>query len=276
MRALRRSPLDTLRAAATSLLPLPGLTGAGYARGHDLFEARSDQRALITGWLVDRVAHRAHAATRVLSVGAGDGSVDVAVAAALAAHGCPVRYDAVEPHAASARLWRDRMTLPGVRAEVQRTTYAAAALRPAYDVVLFVHSLYYVRDLRAAVGRARGLLAPGGEVIALLAPREELNALVTALAPERDGHPQWFSDQLAAVLGGTGSQGAGEVLGRLPARLDLTPTDDPERDARVLDFAVQAVLPAALRGPVRDYLASVRLPGPGLVVAHPVDALVVR
>ena len=45
---------------------------------------------------------------------------------------------------------------------------------------------------------------------------------------------------------------------------------------RVLDFAVQAVLPDRLRGPLLAQLQALALPGPGLVVDHPADGWVVR
>lgn len=55
---------------------------------------------------------------------------------------------------------------------------------------------------------------------------------------------------------------------RLHAELDLGGAGDD-----VLDFTVQAVLPAALRSLVLGHVATVALRG--LVVPHPVDAFVV-
>lgn len=268
-------PLAALRGAAAPLLPLPPLSPAVYACAHRLFEARSDQRALLSAWLAGRVAARAGGPTRVLSIGAGDGAVDAVVARVLTASGCPVRYQAVEPHPGSAQRWAAAMrAVPGVRARVQQATFEGAALpdEGGFDVVLFVHSLYYVPDLAGALARAHALLAPGGELVVLHAPREGLNELVTLLAPPSSGHPQWFAEQVAAALTALGLPA---VRSRLSARLDLTEGADPEQDVQVLDFTVQAVLPPELRPLVLQQMAQGRLPGSGLVVPHPVETFVV-
>ena len=263
------SALDALRLSAAPHLPLPGLSPEAYAEGHALFEARSDQRALLVEWLWARLRPRAGQPVRVLSVGCGDGSVDGVLAERLAAGGAPVRYDGVEPFAGSAARWRARLAaVEGVSSGVQQCVFADAVTAGAYDVVVFVHSLYYVPDVGAALRAARALLAPGGELLVLHAPRAELNALVEVLAPSTGGHPQWFSDTVTGALRGAGL--AAEES-RLHARLDLTGADD-----RVLDFTVQAVLPRALRGPVLEHLRTVRLPDRvGVVVPHPLDAFVV-
>ncbi len=256
-------PLEALRALVAPLRPLPALTPAAYAEGHDLFEARSDQRDLLVAWLRARLAARAGAPLRVLSVGCGDGTVDARVSA-----GADVaRYDGVEPFAGSAAQWRTRMA--GVPGQVQQCRFEDAVLTGPYDVVLAVHCLYYVPDVAAALQRMHGLLAPGGELLVLHAPRAELNALVEVLAPETGGHAQWFSD---VVTGALRRSGLAYEESRLHARLDLTDADD-----RVLDFTVQAVLPPQVRAPVLAHLAAVRLPdAEGLCVPHPLDAFVVR
>lgn len=249
---------------AARLRPLPALSGTAYARGHARFEQLSDQRGQIVGWLRRLVAPRATAPVRVLSIGAGDGTVDAEVARTLAAGGSPVRYDAVEPHPASAAAWLERVrTVHGVRADVQVAPLERAQLAGHYDLVVAVHSLYYVGPLAPALRRAAGLLAPGGQLVVLHAPREPLNALADVLTAV----PQPWSEQVAEALA---EAGADVEPSRLSARLDLTDADD-----EVLDFTVQCALPAQLREPLRAALAEIRLPGPGLVVPHPIDAFVV-
>ncbi len=63
---------------------------------------------------------------------------------------------------------------------------------------------------------------------------------------------------------------------RIDNRLDLTTTGDAETDRQLVAFTIQANLPSTLLGVVRSALAERALPGPGLVLTHPVDALVVR
>lgn len=268
-------PLAALREAAAGLLPLSPLAPAVYARAHASFEARSDQRALLSAWLAGRVAARSGGPTRVLSVGAGDGAVDAVVARVLVGSGCPVRYEAVEPHPGSVRRWAAAMRpVPGVRARVQQATFEDAALpdegglrRRAVRALALLRAGPGGRPRASArAARARGRAARPPRA------REGLNELVTLLAPHSGGHPQWFAEQVAAALA---AQGLPAVRERLSSRLDLAPGADPEADAQVLDFTVQAVLPPQLRPLVLRQLALGRLPGPGLVVPHPLETFVV-
>ena len=138
----------------------------------------------------------------MLSIGCGDGTVDAAVAAALGADGHPVAYVGVEPHGPSGIAFLERLAaVPGVTATVLDSPFAQARPTGRFDVVLAVHSLYYEADLAAALRRAEELLAPGGELVVLHAPREPLNALVGVLAA---GHPQQFAGELAGLLGARG------------------------------------------------------------------------
>lgn len=260
------SPLDALRSAAAPHLPLPALDADSYARGHALFEARSDQRELLTDWLWSRLASRVPAPVRVLSVGCGDGTVDAELARRLRDGGSAVTYDGVEPFAGSAAAWRARLArVGGVTSGLQQVAFDDHDGAGTYDVVVFVHSLYYVADLPRALRQAVRLLAPGGELLVLHAPRAELNALVDVLAPQTGGHPQWFSDRVTGVLR---TEGLVHDTERLHASLDLTGASD-----LVLDFTVQAFLTPALRLLVQDRLSAMALHD--LVVPHPLDAFIV-
>lgn len=267
--AVDQSPV--VARAAAALMPLRELDPATYARSHAAFEARSDQRALVAAWLSARLAPR-RGPVRVLSVGCGDGTLDAVLADGLTAGGGEVCFDGIEPFAGSADRWQRALAaVPGVQSRVSRCTLAEHVRtrpdEPPYDVVLAVHSLYYVADLPQALTAALRLVAPGGELVVLHAPRAELNALVTLLAPRSSGHPQWFSETVAAALAGLDAPVQHD---RLLARLDLAEAADD-----VLDFAVQAVLPGSLREVVRDHLRDLRLPGAAFEVPHPVDAFVV-
>ncbi len=262
---------DRLRVAIADWLPLEPLDPVEYATGHALFEARSDQRARLTEWLVERLGCRSVAPSRVLSIGCGDGSVDMHVAAALARRGEPVDYTGIEPHAPSGRTFMSRLDdVPGVNATVMQCPFERADPTGRYDVVLALHSLYYVADVAATIERAGALLAPGGELIVLHAPSAPLNVLVHLLAP---GRRQQFSAEVAAHFHTLGLR---PQISRIGNRLDLSATGDAEIGARLLSFTVQARVPLPLRPLVRAALSEVALPGPGVVLDHPVYALVLR
>ena len=264
--------LDALREAHRGAGPLPPLAPEGYARDHAAFEARSDQRALIAAHLCGRLAARTTGPVAVLSVGCGDGSLDVRVAAGATAvrPPRPVRYVGVDPWAGSTRAWAAAMAGLGcaeLTAEPQVATFAEARLTGRFDVVTFVHSMYYVPDVAVALRAAYDLLRPGGELLVLSGPRGVLNALTDVLAPPVAGHRQWFSEDVALGLLAAGL--SPEPTTTLGARLDLVGASD-----RVLDFTVQGRLSAGLRPLVRDYLAAVARTDPaydGPRVPHPVD-----
>ncbi len=264
--------LDELRTARVGSPALPALAPEGYARDHAAFEARSDQRALIASHLASRLATRPTRPVSVLSVGCGDGSLDAQVAAGVAdaRPARTVRYVGVDPYAGSTRSWAaamaelDRDTLT---AEPQVATFAEARLTGRFDVITFVHSMYYVPDVAAALRSAYDLLRPGGELLVLSGPRGALNALTDVLAPPVAGHRQWFSEDVALGLVGAGLTPEPTVT--LDARLDLAGASD-----RVLDFTAQGRLTPELRPRVRAYLAAVAVAHPaygGSRVPHPVD-----
>jgi len=255
--------------------PLAALGPVEYARGHELFEARSDQRALITAWLGQHIAGRTGPLS-VLSVGCGSGTVDVALAdrAVRRPGAAAVTWTGVDPHrpntvAFAAAL--DGLGHPQLDVKPCNATFESLDVTDRYDVVTFVHSLYYVPDVRAALVKALKLIAPGGELLILHAPLGALNQLTAALSPQTGGHPQWWSDTVSAALGRLPV--TVESTG-LPAHVDLT--DAGAADPALLDFAVQATVPPGMRPWVLKKLAAAAVPDAGMLVPHPVTAFVVH
>lgn len=275
MRASSLTRLDGLAGLADPLLPLPALTPERYAAGHAAFESRSDQRDRLADWLCQHLLAR-EGDVRVLSVGCGDGQLDAVLATAAATGDRDVVYDGLDPHPPSAGAFLARVgAIDGVTASAG-VGRAESLVSGGYDIVLAVHSLYYVTDLSETVEQLCDALLPGGELVIALAPRAELNALAATLAPPVEGHRQWWAADLDAALDAL--DGLAVDRHRVEAVLDLEDCldqGDPTGRA-VLDFAVQAVLPPVLRDAVIDHLVSVRLDGQGLPIAHPVDLRVVR
>ncbi len=264
------SALTRLEERAASLLPLPPLDAASYARGHAAFEACSDQRQLLAGALTDRLV--AGSPGSVLSVGCGDGALDEQVARRLWATGPlryasdPLRYEGVDPNPQSAVRFLDRMReVPGVQASAAVERAEVLRRTQPVDAVLAIHCLYYVPDLALALHQLAALVRPGGRLLVALAPAGALNALALRLAPSTGGHRQWWAHDLAAALASTGRT-AEQVT--IDARLSLG--GDPPR--AVLDFVAQAGLPDALVPAVGDYLDAI---GDDDDIAHPVELFTV-
>lgn len=272
-----RAILDQLRAARFGETLLPDLAPEAYASGHALFEARSDQRTLIGGYLAGRLARRDTGPISVLSVGCGDGSLDAPLAAALVdvVPARPAHYVGIDPFAGSTTAFSAAMAAlkrPGLSAEVHTSTFADAPVTGLFDVITFVHSMYYVPEVAPTLKAAHALLKPGGELLVLSAPRGALNMLVDVLAPPIEDHPQWFSEEIVAGFAAAGLLIEEPVT--LDARLDVDDASD-----EVLDFTVQARLTPELRPLVREYLDAVSVPSAAsgdLRVPHPVDVYRVR
>jgi SAM-dependent methyltransferase len=148
----------------TPLVPADEL-GALYPQGYGAYglPAQPVLRALATGLFRARYRRalarpplrllRDRAPGRLLDVGSGRGDLGV-VADAL---GWDVT--GLEPSPAAAEAARKR----GIRTEVG--TLDDAPMEPPYEVIAFQHSLEHVVDPRAALDRARSLLAAGGAVL---------------------------------------------------------------------------------------------------------------
>jgi SAM-dependent methyltransferase len=279
-----RSPrsLDRLRDGVRGRPALPALSPERYALTHAAYEAASDQRALLKDWLARELppllADRDP--VRVVGVGVGDGNVDAVLAAALAVDGRRVLYTGVEPHAASAVGFAGRLAALAVAALVPTVTIASFADHDAgrtADLVHFVHSLYYVDDLSAALDQALGMLEPGGLLVAATAPLQPLCVITELLSPW-SGHRPWFAEDVQAELDLRGLDVRGETL---VGHLDVADVlaDPLGRGEAVLDFLVgarSAAMDPDVREGVLDHLRDIALPGlPGLV-PHPIDLTIAR
>ncbi|MBY6676345.1 class I SAM-dependent methyltransferase [Rhodococcus sp. BP-332] len=264
--------LDGVRAVRRVAPALAGLEPDSYARLHSAFELLSDQRDLIAEHLAGRLGTRGDGPISVLSVGCGDGVLDVRLAAGLvlAVPGRPVRYVGIDPWIGSVERFTATMAALGADELSADGHVASFGDSPVddetFDVVMFVHSMYYVADVGTTLRAALALLRPGGELWVAVAPSAELNALVGVLAPPLEGHRQWFSGDVGDAFVDAGI--VVDDVATLHALVDLASASD-----EVLDFAVQARLTPDLQGPVRAYLDAVSVPGAdgGLRVPHPVD-----
>lgn len=275
-------PLDGLRAQVLDRPALPALSSERYALTHALYEAASDQRPLLQRWLATELPPllAGRDAVRVVGVGVGDGSVDAPLAAALGADGRRVHYTGVEPHAPSAAGFAERLNSLGMRALIPTVVigdFADHDVGHPADLVHFVHSLYYVADLSAALDHGLSIVRPGGLLLAATAPLEPLCVLTELLCPWA-GRKPWFAEDVHAELELRGLSLRTETLvGHLDVRDALS--DPLGRGEAVLDFLVGArsrALDPRARESLLDYLRDISLPGRPGVLPHPVDVTITR
>jgi len=260
------------------------LDDARFLATHRAFENSSGQRELVIAWLRRHSAKQAdHTGTlRVLSIGCGDGAVDVPTARALAGKFGNLEYVGVDPNAAGLEHYGRRFAaadLPGVTSTTHEGVFDEFEAGGLFDHIHCVHSLYYMPDPASALERALGLLAEGGELVLFHAPRKELNALTTRFYDKYYGRKTLFAEDIASVLDATEYDYRRE---RIDARIDVTPMfGNRQTEAHALrDFILQfdsRRIPAAVTEPVESYL---RLIADGTrnaaTIAHPVDVFVIQ
>lgn len=278
--------LDGLRAQTLDRPVLPALSPQRYAETHARYEAASDQRSRLQTWLATELPPRLawmsadRDPVRVVGVGVGDGSVDAPLAAALAADGRRVHYTGVEPHPPSAAKFAERLTALEIRTLTPTVVIGQFADHDAghpADLVHFLHSLYYVADLSAALDHGLSMVRPGGLLVAAIAPLQPLCVLTELLCPW-DGLKPWFAEDVHAELDLRGLSTHTETLiGHLDARDVLS--DSLGRGEAVLDFLIGArsrALAPDVREQLLDYLRDISLPGRPGVLPHPVEVLLTR
>lgn len=277
-------PLDGLRAQLLDQPALPALSAQRYAHTHCLYEAASDQRSRLQSWLTTYLPPMlpGREPLHIVGVGVGDGSVDAPLAAALAADGRRVHYTGVEPHPPSAAEFTTRLDGLGIDTLISAAVvddFADHGAGPPADLVHFVHSLYYVDDLSAALDHALSMVRPGGLLVAAIAPLRPLCVLTELLCPWPGLRP-WFAEDVHAQLelrGLSSRTTTQTIVGHLDAREGLS--DSRGRGEAVLDFLVGArsrALDPESREWLLDYLREISLPGRPGVLPHPVDVVVTR
>ena len=159
-------------------------------------------------------------------------------------------------------------------ASLRKTERASFATDRAFDLIHFVHSLYYMPDPSAALEKARKLLAPGGRLIVFQAPREALNDLAVRFWDKKYARPTLFAEDFAELLD---RWGWAYERGRVEAAVEVTPfvNGDPEVGLALRDFIVQVDsqrLPPPVQEIVERYLRLIAVEDRDRHhIPHPVD-----
>jgi len=275
--------LKRLEEALADLDEVPLLDSERYSATHALFESLSDQRQRIIDWLVARTSlvSTVERPVRVLGIGCGAGEVDVAVARELGSDTESLEYVGVDPNPSQAASFKEAFAdaeIPGVRVEVEIESFEDFHSAESFDLVHFVHSLYYMSDPAEALERARSSLAADGRLIFVHTPLEELNDLAVRFYDKNYARPTLFSHDFSRLLE---SWNWRFERTRLDARVDVTPFigGEPESGAALRDFIVQvdvASLPVSVREMIESYLRLISFrSGDRSFIPHPVDAFVV-
>ena len=257
------------------------LTDARYHHTHELFEGASNQRALILDWLgnwADNASWPDDRPTDVLTVGCGGGVMDHRIARVFADHAAGLKLAGVDPNPRHTRAFLDIFDDADVEATATTSGFEDYETDQRFDVIHFIHCLYYFEELAPALERALHRLRPGGTLIIMQAPNDDLNNLADRLWQKQWDRQAWYSDDIRAWLE---KNGHAYHLDRLDARVDITRCLDPEdkEGTAILDFIAQTdtrELSPDFRSSLRESLDAIAIrDGDRLYAEHPVDAITV-
>lgn len=244
-----------------------------FLETHVAFETSSTQQDQIR----ERLAAECLPGTAsVLSVGCGSGILDAPLAERLS-HGRQLRYVGVEPNPIQSAAFEAQLAKLPVDGEAVTATFEDFAAQPTgerFDLVLLIHTHYYLRDVPEGLAQAAGMLRPGGKLVIASAPRGPLNVLAEAFWPAPAADGLWFSEALTTHFDG---RGVAAPSRRIEGRLNVTPCFEgtPLGDA-VRDFVVQAdtrAMDPDVRATIDEALWAMGREEPDgrWTVPHPVD-----
>jgi SAM-dependent methyltransferase len=279
----RRDLLAHLDRALIGSGDLVPLGDARYLETHGIYEGRSDQQGLIIDWFGNYAFPnlRPEGPFRVLSIGCGSGVLDVSIAKRLLEETNELHYVGVDPNRIECEAFQDNFTeasFDQAQAEVFSTTFEDFEASGGFDLIHFVHSLYYMPDPTAALEKARKLLSPGGRLVVFHAPCEALNELTVRFWDKESERATLFAEDFAKTLDAWSWDYERE---RVDARLEVSPLANPDSSIGLAlrDFIVQfhtRGLPEPIQDIVDRYLRLISVEDQGEThMAHPVDVFVI-
>ena len=270
--------IGSIDRAVADLAQIQPLNNSYYAQCLEIFEANSDQRLGLLGWLeANVIAKMSQDANAILSVGCGTGAFDECILRYARARMNQVTYLGIEPNEIAAADFLKTMgtqTSEQVDVSVLMQKFGEQVFENKFDLILFVQSIYYLEDRNDAIDAALHALKPGGELVIVIAPDEELNTIANLMWQRQMEQKSWFSDNVRAHFDARGLD-YGET--RVSANLNANECfgESTEEGRNIVDFIVQTradQLPTGLRNDICEFLMSIsEEQGTTTCLPHPVD-----
>ncbi len=281
---LRTTALQKLQEALEQKPPRGQLSDERYDQAHELFERSSDQQSKILAWLEEVFSSYFTSLDplRILSVGCGSGILDNPLIRSLAARSKQIIYTGVDPNGSACRRFRndfDALRLANVQLDLREQRVEAVCPSQRFDLILAVHSLYYVANPAATLDFLLRLVAPGGQLVVIQAPEAELNQLANHFWYQHADSAIWFSDRVARHLSECRLR---FFQRRIDGWVDVAPcfVIGCPRGKMMLDFILQTDcrhLEDHIVQLCRRYLRAASRPeNDRLLAAHPTDAFIIE
>lgn len=205
--------------------------------------------------------------------------MDRRVAKVFSDHVDAVSLVGVDPNPEHTRAFQTQLSGEGFDVDVFTSGFEDFETNRTFDVVHFIHCLYYFEHIVPELLKAVDVLSPDGALVVLQAPNGALNHLADRVWKKQFKRSAWYSDDVIAALDGMNIHLQVE---RIDAEVDVTDCFERgnEKGIEILDFIVQAEtrkLPHAFQASLLESLRSIcRQQRDRLLCKHPVDAIVAR
>ena len=270
--------IESIDRSVADLEELSPLNDKDYALCLETFEANSDQRLALLDWLEAKVVSRMpQRSSSILSVGCGTGAFDEQILRFAKMRIKNISYLGIDPNPIEAACFLKTMgsqKSDKVDISVLVEPFGDRSLDQKFDLILFVHSLYYMDDCNKAIDLALKSLTPGGQLVICMAPDEALNVIANLVWRRQMGQKSWFSDDVTNFFE---SRGLEFRKTQIDARLNVSDCFDLPTEAgrEIIDFIVQTridKLPDSLREMIFEFLISISETDDSKTkLPHPVD-----
>jgi SAM-dependent methyltransferase len=270
--------IESIKRAVGGLPHIQPLSDEYYAQCLEVFEASSDQRPGLLDWLEANVLPgMSQGSNAILSVGCGTGAFDQRVLKYVRSRMNHVKYVGIEPNEVEATEFLETMSAQKskqVDVSVLVEKFGDRLFEQAFDLILFVQSIYYLEDRNDAIDAALRALKPGGELVIVIAPDEALNTIASLIWQRQMGQKSWFSVDVRAHFEACGLEYSET---RISASLKANECfgESSEEGRNIVDFIVQTRtnnLSTALSNDISDFLMSISNDdGSMICLPHPVD-----
>lgn len=240
----------------------PSLDMQRYAECFAVFMRYSLEYEQMAAAIADSVkAFSPHYA--MLDVGAGTGRVIEALARG--SKRPPERYLAFEPNPLHFAQLEERVRMLGLKDATLMLEFfgEATPLEASFDLILFSHSLYWMKDPAAVVAHCTEFLKPGGRVLSILQAPHGIHPLLALFEPRLGrSTPILQNNALSSyeLVLGLRALGFRPEVTLLPTPLDVTGLFEPEKWqdlSDLLSFCLQiefSALDADLQSDLLQYL----------------------
>ena len=222
------------------------LDSKSYLAAHEAFRRYSNQREMVMEWFEQSgLIELGVVAPSVLAVGAGGGDVDVALISEIGQFGA-FSYDAIDPNRAALERFRGRCdslaAADSRRVWFHHGNFEGFEPGHRYDLIHFIHAIYSISDLSAAVAKAHRLLEDGGRMAIVCSTDEGVNSFkrdaLAAIGRPTEGTTVPEAKLLKAL---SELEGTSMELGMIPSRINVEPCFAKIKEGeRVLSFFLQS------------------------------------